>query len=434
MTEEMSIDELLRDTNFRSLLATTMRRVITWDEFLTMPQPSNMSPLHTWSVLLELGRTVGLETKPDDLDGTEFWYRRTYQIDDIASTLYCACRYGSHLHKLISGAEGQHFLVRSRVEETIAAARLDGLLVASQDAGAILRTERTPQTPNERLLLNSFRTFKRLEDFKSVPFSIELFRHLAELLTEGVDMDLVQTEPPRQGLLVGTSDYTEERIQQHAETQMQGMADYINHKNSDPEDLAVLQGLISADAFRYYRPLGLVSSQVGRLCGRLYAIKQGLPVLGLLPTSRAKLDWEMGKIKPPHVSLDPREFAMLRERSMGDLTPHQTLALELTLYTLQTIQRYIAQWERRDDEMREILRHEPLLNQRQRSILARALRSPKAEFRIRYHQTNHNVAYTTARRDLLELQEKGYLDMELRGKAFVFLRGARLDELEFRRA
>lgn len=129
-------------------------------------------------------------------------------------------------------------------------------------------------------------------------------------------------------------------------------------------------------------------------------------MLGLLPISRAKLDWEMGKIKPPHVSLDPREFAMLRERSMGDLTPHQTVALELTLYTLQTIQRYIAQWEQRDDEMREILRHEPLLNQRQRSILARALRSPKAEFRIRYHQTNHNVAYTAARRDLLELQEK----------------------------
>jgi hypothetical protein len=46
-----------------------------------------------------------------------------------------------------------------------------------------------------------------------------------------------------------------------------------------------------------------------------------------------------------------------------------------------------------------------------------------------YHQTNSGIHYTTARRDLLELHEKGYLVMEQRGKAFVFAPGPRLDEL-----
>ena len=63
------------------------------------------------------------------------------------------------------------------------------------------------------------------------------------------------------------------------------------------------------------------------------------------------------------------------------------------------------------------------------TVLARAMRDPDAEFRTRYHQTTHNIHYATARRDLMELHEKGYLDMELPGKAYVFTRGSRLEEL-----
>ncbi|MHB1016641.1 MAG: hypothetical protein ACYC2X_01940 [Coriobacteriia bacterium] len=52
-----------------------------------------------------------------------------------------------------------------------------------------------------------------------------------------------------------------------------------------------------------------------------------------------------------------------------------------------------------------------------------------AEFRVRYHQSNHNIHYATARRDLVELHEKNYLRMELQGKTQVFTRGPRLEEL-----
>jgi Fic family protein len=103
--------------------------------------------------------------------------------------------------------------------------------------------------------------------------------------------------------------------------------------------------------------------------------------------------------------------------------------MELALLTLREVEQYVDSWERRDNEMREVLRKDPLLNQRQRAILARALRVPDAEFNIRYHKRNHNVAYTTARRDLLELADKGYLSMEQRGKAFIFAAAPKLQEL-----
>jgi hypothetical protein len=55
-------------------------------------------------------------------------------------------------------------------------------------------------------------------------------------------------------------------------------------------------------------------------------------------------------------------------------------------------------------------------------VLARARRDEDAEFHTRRHQTTHNIHYATARCDLMELHEKGYLNMELRGKAYVFTR------------
>jgi len=66
------------------------------------------------------------------------------------------------------------------------------------------------------------------------------------------------------------------------------------------------------------------------------------------------------------------------------------------------------------------LQNDPSLNHRQRSILSRAIRHPDAEFSISYHRTNYNVAYATARADLLALVEKGYLTQQKRQKAFVF--------------
>lgn len=114
---------------------------------------------------------------------------------------------------------------------------------------------------------------------------------------------------------------------------------------------------------------------------------------------------------------------------MLDNTAYHTTAAQLALIELRHLEASVQLWEDRDAEMRRILHSDRLLNPRQRSVLARALRDPDAEFQIRYHQWTHNIHYATARRDLMELHEKGHLNMELRGKAYVFTRGTRLDEL-----
>lgn len=420
---------LLADPNFRALANLSQRRCLTWDEFLAQPQPRDTSPLDTWAMLEELAESLSVPINIPDLDDNLFWYRRTHELDTATSLLSCACKADSHLDRVLNASSGQHFLVWSRMEETIAAAQLDGLSITEEAAKNLLRSDRTPQNATERLLVNAMNAFDHLPELADQRFSPELFHQLAEMLLAGVDASSLHHQTPSLGTLVGLKLPDDLSARRMAEQQLTRLADYLNGDTADKDDIPVLRALLMADAFRFNHALGVVSSQVGRLSGRLYALKNGFPVLSMLPVSRAKNEWERGAITPPHVSFDRASFLALRERNEFASTAHQTLTTQLALIALGDVQSNIETWEARDTEMRQILRADPLLNHRQRTVLARALRDPESEFRIRYHQTNHNIHYTTARRDLLELHEKGYLGMEQRGKAFVFVPGPKLFEL-----
>jgi Fic family protein len=171
---------------------------------------------------------------------------------------------------------------------------------------------------------------------------------------------------------------------------------------------------------RQWLPLPDWNGNVASLLYRLYCLKHQYPVLAYLPFSRVLLDWEEGSIGPPHVisSELPRQY--VDEHGDEDHTPGITLALQLAHHELLQLLNYTRLRKQRDERVLASLQNDPSLNHRQRSILSRAVRHPDAEFSIRYHRSNHSVAYATARADLLALVDKGYLIQQKRQKAFVF--------------
>jgi len=74
------------------------------------------------------------------------------------------------------------------------------------------------------------------------------------------------------------------------------------------------------------------------------------------------------------------------------------------------------------------------LNHRQVALITHALKHPHQSYTIASHQESHRVAYQTARTDLLDLHQRGLLEMKKRGKAFAFTvlsnLSERLEQLE----
>jgi len=421
-----SIFELFDDPAFQLMLKNFSQRCISWDEFLSQNMPLGMSPLGMWDIMHRMSRYMGIELPIPDLAGQEHWYRRTHELTDVTGTITRACGPDSHLYRTMTAAGGQHFLMNVRIPETIAATRLDGISISMQDADILLRLDRVPRNATERLVANTFAAIDHLPTLRDEPFSRHLFRYLRDLLLKDVDISALETT--RAPLGTGLFEWPTDMTERYADRQMDYIAAYADHQIGSDYDHDVLRALILADSFRFYRPLKEVSYQVGRIVAGLYALKHDLPVLGLLPASRAKLDWDEGRILPPLVSFDRPTFEGIRKRSPGDLTCMQTLVAQLMLVALRVVEHYVDAWEKWDRELRQMLKKDIDLNDRQRSILGRALRKPEAEFSIRYHKNNHGIAYPTARRDFLELVDKGYLTSTQRGKVFIFTPSHELPE------
>jgi len=79
--------------------------------------------------------------------------------------------------------------------------------------------------------------------------------------------------------------------------------------------------------------------------------------------------------------------------------------------------------DKKGAEMRRtarLLRHSTRINHRQLGLLTHALGHPDAEYTIASHRMSHNVAYDTARADLLDLAAKGLLAQRKIGRTFCF--------------
>jgi len=97
-----------------------------------------------------------------------------------------------------------------------------------------------------------------------------------------------------------------------ADWQSDVIASFLNDITADPDEVHVLQVLQTTDTFAFFRPVGPLSAMVGRMVAYLFAIKKGVPLLGLLPICRAKIQWEKGLLAPPDVSFDRDTLAELR--------------------------------------------------------------------------------------------------------------------------
>jgi len=68
-----------------------------------------------------------------------------------------------------------------------------------------------------------------------------------------------------------------------------------------------------------------------------------------------------------------------------------------------------------------LLRNIPDLNYRQLALLQHALKHPNAAYTIESHKNSHNVVRATARADLFNLVERGYLSRGKQGRRYNFL-------------
>src|SRR6266540_1523759 len=108
------------------------------------------------------------------------------------------------------------------------------------------------------------------------------------------------------------------------------------------------------------------------------------------------------------------------ETDQNDLTYFLIYQLEVLGRAIKELHAYLARKMAEVRNAEALLRQSPDLNYRQLALLGHAMRNSDARYTITSHRTSHNIAYETARSDLLSLEKRGFLNKQKRGRAFYF--------------
>lgn len=415
-----ALTDVLDDHSFRALLRLSQRKAMTWDTFLAHSLPPNMSPLSVWDMLSTIGQCIGVHLFPDE-ENDMLWYRRTHELSDLVDDIERRSSEGSPLYDALLAHADRALALGLHLTEAVSASKLGGLSVDSDHLEMHIKLKTPPTLPAERVVANAVAISADLLSFANQPFSESLFAEFFARLTEGVDAEGLQslTAAPE-------NDPLDERAWAVTQQQLARIIEYANYRH-DKEDLAVLRGNIVGDAIRYRRLYGFAGPFVASFASKLFYLKHDLPVLSLVPISSAKLRWTEGLLDD-RTLCSFSEYESTRRRTCCDLTVHHTLSAQCIEIALDETEALFTGIASKDRAAKFLLSSDFRFNHRQRSILARALRTPMAEFHIRYHQEKNRISYATARRDLVALADAGYLRAEQRGKTFVFVAAERISE------
>jgi hypothetical protein len=411
--------ELLDDRDFQALGSAYFRDSIPWSTFRELKMPEGLTSRQAWDILGAMSRLTGFPTRKFSSAIETWWYTVTPAMHAALYEIEALCRDGSPLSHSVSERARGHFVVQPVVDEMLACVRRDGLALEYEAVREILREDRAPADDAERLVANTRRLLSELGPYLDVPFTRTMIVELQARIAEGVG-DLEVVAPPHENPWVDTRYGDPEAV-------FEMICSMGNA--SRPETHIVITMIMIAASFWAFRPFPRWNGLTELVIRRLFLHKREYAALSYVPLSATHLAWEQGLLLPPDVFSSYGRESMLQSSAGGDLTPYYATVINLTVKGLHALRDLIHSLELRDQKLRIIIASDPRINYRQREVIERALVTVGAEFDVTSHEHHYSIARSTARADLFELVDLGFLHFERRSTRNVFLASPDLDTL-----
>lgn len=400
----------------RSVFNKAQDEYLYWDKFKQLPMPEGMGPADAWA-FVKLMR--GLNHKPTvipDARGGRFSYgltegamRALHNIDKWAGGWDA----GTTPH-LPHDAQRERYILSSLLEESIASSQIEGASTTRRRAREMLLNDERPRDTSEQMILNNYVTMRAIRDWLDEPLSPELLLEIQRSMT-------VDTLPHAEdvGVFRTTDDivvadevnrvlYTPPKASEVPEL-VKDLCAYANKQDGAFEHPA-----IKAIALHFWlaliHPFADGNGRTARALFYLHMLKNGYWLFEYLSISRVIL----------RRRAQYERAYLYAEIDDSDFTYFLIFNLRAIETALKETREYVERKAAEDAEIQRHIQGDFELNYRQRAALSRALRKPDAVFTFQSHATSHGVVRATARDDLLELAECGYLIRRKDGRQVVF--------------
>lgn len=399
-----------------------------WDILRHLEPPATLSSEEWWSGS-KLVRAAALRTMAlCDAAGEPFHYAVT---DAIAKSLHEIDRGAAGLIKMpepiTNPQTRREYVMRSLFQEALTSSQLEGAATTRPQAKEMIRTGRPPRTKDERMILNNYQTMQRLAEWREQPLTKDLIFEMHRMVTDGTLDDpgaAGRLRTPVEFITV-QNDTTGEVY--HYPPPAGGLSERLtllcNFANGETETNArfvhpVVRAILLHFWLAYEHPFVDGNGRTARAIFYWSMLRQGYWLFEFISISEVLLK-------------SPKKYALAflyTETDENDATYFLIHQSQVICQAIESLHLYI---ERKSQEWRsteEQLRNTATLNHRQQALLGHALRHPGSRYSVEGHRNSHGIVYETARRDLVELGQRGLLEMRKAGKAFAFTAPADLSE------
>jgi Fic family protein len=403
-------------------------RYLHWDELRHRPAPEGMSH-HQWWASVFFGRLPLMQQLPlVDKRGAPL---RFATPGPVLIDLH-------HIDRDAAGqirtpAEGviredpQRFLLNSLIEEAITSSQLEGASTTRKIAADMLRSGRKPRDHGETMIYNNYRAMEHLRSIKAEPLTPALILELHHILTEGT-----LEAPADVGRLRQTDDIrvvdNRDNVILHEPPSHSELPERLERlcafANADETSLPfvhpVLRAILLHFMIGYDHPFADGNGRTARALFYWSIVRSGY--------------WLMEYTSISHIlRQSPAKYMrayLHTETDQNDTTYFLLHQLATIRKAILALHEYLIRKGRELKETEYLLSSSPKLrvrfNHRQVALITHALKHPGESYRVDAHQRSHNVAYQTARTDLLDLHSTGLLEKDKQGNAFVFFAPADL--------
>ena len=400
-------------------------RYLHWDELRHRSTPAPGVSHEEWWLLLKLGRQNQARMLPlQDKLGQAFSY---VLAEPILKSLRYIDRYAGGTDTLgnpsidasIDMGERERYLFNQLMEEAITSSQLEGASTTRRVAEEMLRSGRAPRDISERMIHNNFAAMRHIRTITNAPLTPEALCAIHKIATQGT-----LHNPAEEGVFRlddevrviddrGTLLHVPPKASELTE-RMQTLCDFANQTEEDePYCHPVIRATLLHFMLGYNHPFSDGNGRTARALFYWSMVRQGYHLMEYVSISeilrKAPSQYMRAYLHTETDASDATYFILFHLRVIED--------------ALKSLRIYLAQKNTELQQIKSLLgsfRDREKLNLRQLALLIGALKGRTEPYTIESHQRSHNVAYATARQDLMHLTRLGLLTEQRKGPAFEY--------------
>lgn len=414
----------LLDGKFLEIMAViekTMSPVyLYWDKVKYRVMPEGVTKKEFWYLTKFIRKSRSVPTFINDEHGEKFsWVkldrfdRFLHRVDmEAGGNLFIP---GDRLSTL--GSHKEHYIARGILEEAIASSQLEGAHTTRKAAKKMILEKRKPRTKDEQMILNNYLVMQKIqEDYKDAKLTRDLVLEIHRMLTEKTDVDEEEVGRFRtddDDVVVG-DDEKIGHIPPKEEVMHKELDRLLAIANDEEDEPRFLHPIIKAILLHfwigYLHPFADGNGRFARAIFYWYLLKHDYWAMMYLPIS------VMIKKSPIQYS-----FAYIySEQDNLDVTYFVDYHLRKIEQAIEDFQKYLKKKYLENRRVTEKLASDTNINDRQKFLLIYLAKHPDERITIGSHEMHNDIHKLTARKDLYELVEWGFLKLNKSKGHFVF--------------